>query len=362
MTRIVPVGAVRIIDGPGLILPDPPLRRPERISIGLFDRTGAPQSSSSAAAWVGEVIPVNYVKGMVANINWSELQPDAAGQTFDSTAVEDAITEAGDLGLQLKVRVFFGSNAPTWAKTIGGAAIAMVEPQSGNPFTVGRWWHEDYVEAVRLFWEQFASTYESSMGNDGPLREVAIGGAMTRYVEQDIRQNSDPGNRQALIDAGYTLDADLVSQEASIEAHLPLRCVSSRACNPYQVGDTLHNVASHTLNLMDHVRETLGLYGSLGNNSDRVEDGWPSTKFAQIYTRITESGAPSYIQTAASGRVGDLYETCHKAVSYGCTSIELPGSTSDYTSTNGWGMTPTQFDEINASLVENALAIGYAED
>jgi len=358
MTKIVPVSGVRIIDGPGLILPNAPLRRPERIPIGLYDRNGAPAATSSAAAWSGVSVRGGYVKGMVVNVNHADLQPDASDQDFVSAAIDDGIAEADALGLEAKVRIFYGSAAADWLKAIGGP-FGLTEPISGNPFTIGAFWDDDYVEAHRLCVAQVAERYNASAGADGPLREVAISGMMTRYAEQDIRQNKLLANQQAFAAAGYTLEADLAGQRSAIDAHLPLRCVSSRACNPFQVADEVHNVAQHTLSLMEYARTTLGLYGSLGNNSDRVEEDWPSTKLQQIYDKITELGPPAYIQTAAVARVGDLHQTCLKAVGYGATSIELPGTTEEYTSANPWGMTPAQFDEINASLASNAAAIGY---
>jgi hypothetical protein len=223
-------------------------------------------------------------------------------------------------------------------------------------------WEQYNVDAKTAFWEQFAERYNQYCGLDGPLREVAVSSAMTKFAEEDIRQNAEGvtlgANRVLYEEYGYTLEADLAACRASIDSMLPLRCVAARACNPHQNGLTKANVFGNTQSLMNYARETLGLYASLGNNSDGIREDppWPTPNMALLYGEITNQGAPSYIQTAAEARVGDLYATCQKAVGYGCTMIELP---SGYTNTEGIGMTPDQFDEINLSLEVNALAIGY---
>jgi hypothetical protein len=202
------------------------------------------------------------------------------------------------------------------------------------------------------------------MGLDGPLREVAMSNCMTKFAEEDIRQNAEGitlhANRALYAAFGYTLAADIAACRASIDAFLPLRCVAARACNPHQNGLTAQNAMGVTQTLMRYARDTLGLYASLGNNSDRIRNDppWPTPNMALLYGAITNFGPPSYIQTAATARVGNLYETCKKAVSYGCTMIELPAGYTD--TTVDTGMTPDEFDEINASLTANAALIGYA--
>lgn len=355
-----PISATPITDGPGLILPDPPMRRPQAITIGLFQREEGVPLNGNGSAWGDLELRSNYVKGFVANVLWSDMQPDGADQEFQSTQIDDAIQTAIDQNMQLKVRVFFGSNAPDWAKSLGTGPMTLEVPNTDpvQTFTCGEWWVEDYMQSISAFWAQFAERYNpytSEVG--GPLTEVTISAAMTKFAEQDIRGTKSDANRQTYADHGYTLALDMASQERSTDNHFQITCVSSRACNPFQVGTTHQNLPLVTINtFMKHVRESLGLYGGLGNNSDRVEAGWPTTNVGLIYGAITNYGPPSYIQTAATARVGNLYETCQKAISYGCTMVEMPAG---YTVDGILGLTPDQFDEINADLAANAAVIGY---
>ena len=330
--------------------------RPSAITIGLFHALGGPPSAtSSQPGWSGKQIRGDYIKGYVAKVDWSDMQPSYAGQTFpDDNPVDAAIAESESLGLQLKVRVFFGANAPSWAKHIGGDPITLNEPtQSGVTFTIGRFWHPDYIEAYRLFWQQFAERYNSSS-----IIEVALSGPCTHWAEPDIRQSSDATNRATYAAAGYTLEADTAAQYAAIDAHVPLMKVSARGCNPNQNGLVTAVSAERTVAYENYVRDTLGYYGAVGNNS--LQYPYPGTgQMATVYAGIDALGPPVYFQTATPARVGNLYQACLIGVAYGATMIELNGTTAQYTSSEVYGMTPAQFDEVNAALAANAATIGY---
>lgn len=357
---IHPIGFFPITDGPGLLLPEAAPPRPEAISIGLFDRSGPPDPVGTGSAWGSLALPANYIKGFVCNVYWSDLQPDGQDQDFQSDAIDVAIQQAADLGVQLKVRLFFGEQAPDWAKAIAGGPMTLEVPNVTpvETFTCGKWWDPGFIGAVQSCLTQFFETYNPYVYPFGPLREMTIGEAMTRFVEPCIRQTAAENNRQTYEDNGYTLEFDLDAHHQYIAMHTEFDGVSAMAFNPFQVGTTHQNVPSISIALMEYVRDTLGLYGGLGNNSDRVATDWPTNNVAQIYSAITSHGVPSYIQTAAPARVGNVYETCLKAISYGCAMVELP---SGYTQDGDLGLTPTQFDTVNAGLAANAAAAGFTE-
>jgi hypothetical protein len=361
---IRPVDHIEIVDGPGLILPDPPPVRPEAITIGCFKRDGPPAPTGTGGAWGDRVLAGAYVKGFVANVLWSDLQPDEQGQEFQVDDIDEAITQATDLGIQLKVRLFFGGNAPTWAKIIGGGPMSIENPQTpGDVFTCGIFWDSAYITAVQDVHDQFFERYNQYVWPDGPLREVTISGAMTRYAEPCLRQNSLAANRAMFTAHGYTLQKDLACHRTYIDQMRDFRGVAGMAFNAFQVANTIQNLPAIAITLMDYARESLGLHAGIGNNSDRVDvindpPMWPLPGAQKLYDAIENQGAPSYIQTAAEARVGNLYQTCLNNVDRGVTMMELPGN---FTQDGIKGMTPDQFDTINAGLLANAVAAGFPD-
>lgn len=359
----IPIEFTPVTSGVGLIFPDPPPRRPAAIAIGLFQREEGVPVNGTGSQWGALELRGNYVKGFVLNVKWSELQPDFRGQDFQNHDIDNAIEVAVAQGLQMKVRVFHGGDAPQWAKDYGGGEMLLEVPNTipQQTFTCGEWWIEDYMGALDDFAAQAQERYNQfTAASGGPIVDWVISGSMTHFAEQDIRGTRSDLNRATYDARGYTLTKDLNSQYRSIDRHEGFTCAASRACNPFQVGTTHQNLPTLTINLMQYARDKLGLYAALGNNSDRTPwptaDGEPTVNMQTIYGAITNFGPPSYIQTAATARVGNLYETCLKAVSYGCTMVELPAG---YTADGPTGMTPDQFDEINAALIANAATIGY---
>ena len=129
---------------------------------------------------------------------------------------------------------------------------------------------------------------------------------------------------------------------------------SALAGNPFQNGLGGSDI-SITQELLQYQRDTLGAWGSVGNNSHR--DPPLTGAYTTLYNTITSMGGPSYIQTAASARVGDLHVVCTDcADDFGVQMVELPGG---YTGTAASAMTPAEFTDINTKLAANAAAMGY---
>jgi hypothetical protein len=145
--------------------------------------------------------------------------------------------------------------------------------------------------------------------------------------------------------------------------------LSELACNPHQNATTTTNNAPTTINMMDEARLALGYFVGLGNNS--LRDNLTSTNplgpatVTQIWGAIGDRLQPKYFQTATSARVGDLYVACQLAVTLGACMVELPGGTEQYTNSTvdefgrRIGMTPAEFNTINAGLTANALVGGW---
>jgi hypothetical protein len=318
-------------------------------------------------------IPNNYVKGYVENVYWNTLQPSGLDEDFDTTVIDDAINTAADQNLQLKVRFFAGQHSPDWVKDIGGGPLTLITPRTGPAVTIPQFWHPAVTAAYTAFWAQFAERYNSSVP---VLRSVALTGPMTIFAEPFLRQTAalefpytGTENLDMYAAAGYSFAADMTAHRDSYEAHRPLAMLSELACNPHQDATGTKNNASTTINMMDEARLKLGYFVGLGNNS--LRDNLTSTNplgpatVTQIWGAIGDRLVPKYFQTATSARVGDLYVACQLAVTLGACMVELPGGTNDYTNSTvdefgrRIGMTPTEFNTINAGLTANALVGGW---
>lgn len=109
---------------------------------------------------------------IVLNVTWAELQPTENGP-LDTSSINTAISEVEtynalfgtDVGI--KLRVWGGYTAPTWAKNIDGPPMTvtgpgLVDPGSTAPETIGRFWTADYLNAWTGFQNELAATYDSN--------------------------------------------------------------------------------------------------------------------------------------------------------------------------------------------------------
>ncbi len=106
---------------------------------------------------------------IVLNVTWAQLETTQG--TYDTSFIDSAIQQVNlfnstyntDLGI--KLRVWGGFTAPSWAKDINGAAITVtgqnaVDPGSYAPQTIGRFWSTDYINAWQSLQSQLAGKYD----------------------------------------------------------------------------------------------------------------------------------------------------------------------------------------------------------
>lgn len=375
---LVPVTGVALIDAEPFPPPPPPPPIPVNglQSVGLFTRGGIPADTSTDPAWAGKTIPNNYVTGFVVNVYWKDLQPNGPNDVIpEANAMTEALAQAAAKNMtQLKVRFFSGIHAPEWAMDLGGGRITdFYEPQSNKYEDIPRFWHPDFAAAQAACMRQLVERY----GQNRIFVEWAIAGPMVTYAEpcilhlnkvaDPVEQTQIQANRDKLLAAGYTMAQHRAAFTTAFKSHIGLLGSSTIALNPLQTlnpDGTNNNSVADALQLLEEVHDILGSDGGGGNNSIRhMPPSWNATTdtypnlLDQIYTRLTEISReeprrPTYWQTATAERIGNLYETCKSAVRMGATMIELA---SKFTESNQlWGMTPEQFDEINAGLRANA--------
>src|SRR5206468_3791510 len=119
---------------------------------GMLDRWGAP-----ASGWE------SVVNGYVVRVNWSALQTTAGGPIVAGNPIDKAVAavraynatvRAGQPHEFLKIRLYAGIGAPTWAKTLDGPAVAIHDaadpiPPDDTPETIGRFWTPNFAAAYQ---------------------------------------------------------------------------------------------------------------------------------------------------------------------------------------------------------------------
>lgn len=285
------------------VTPGPPAS-PDGVVRGLF---------SASANYTDPIIAATTVQAQ-----WDDLQPSSGGAIVQPNAIDQRLA---DSSLPVRVRLYLGRYAPSWAKNIGGTPIDYTDPYDGQTATVGRWWHPDYIAAAQDFYDKLAAIYD---GN-ADIVCVFAAAAMTVYAEPCIRGINSATTRQNLLDAGYTKAADQDAEMAQIDMMTTwTQTPIGLAYNPWQyvnANGSSGSDPSFTADMMDHHRDLFGAYAILQNNSIRESyisspPGW--------YSIFTARGGPKQFQTAAATRVGDVYRTCDWAIDYlGASGIEL---------------------------------------
>jgi hypothetical protein len=149
--------------------------------------------------------------------------------------------------------------------------------------------------------------------------EITISRCTTIFAEPFIRDVASAANSQALLNAGFTVAADMQCQRDEIISHQAwIRTRSDLSFNPYQVVGG-HSDEGFTDQMMDFCRSTLGASCVLANNSLRVPLQYP-----EMYAYMQSLGPPIAFQTAVMKKVGDLGSTLDTAISLGAGSVELP--------------------------------------
>lgn len=277
---------------------------------GLLTRNGPPPETY-----------ISVMGGYVVTAYWRDLQPTRNGDIAVNNVIDQAIDSVRQLDpsgtLGLKVRVYAGIDAPDWAKSLGGAPIAVIDPSSGVSGTVGRFWSSEFGSAYSDLQARLAARYDSVP----EIREVTISQCTTVYAEPFIRDEASVDTVSGLLAAGFTVAADKQCLVDEITAHrVWLRTRSDLAFNPYQVIDgSTRTDEALTEQMMDLCRSTLGARCVLENNSLRVPPQYPD-----MYSHMHSLGPPIAFQTASIRRVGDLEATLESAIQLGAGSVELP--------------------------------------
>jgi hypothetical protein len=262
--------------------------------------------------------------GVVINITWQQIEP-----TRGSLATQDIDKVLGEIRaynqanpqhpLGSRLRVWPGPNAPSWAKDLGGAPVAI--RHRDMPISVGRFWTQPYRDAWRDLQKRLSARYDA----EPLIREVTNTSGAT-MTDESILLPADQESITNLRAAGFTdrqFQACLTESPADYAGWATTGV--ELICNPYRAMDLGRPKADvdFTLKLMQQWRRTLGPRGVLSNHAlnKPIAD-----HLVAIYDEMRRLGPPSALQTHSPGGL-DWEGALRTGVSYGAGSIELwPGT------------------------------------
>jgi hypothetical protein len=287
------------------------------VMAGLVDRNAMPPAAYQ-----------RVLSGFVVNVTWAELQPTAGGPITTGNVIDEAIAALRSLpkgvNLRLILRVTAGTDAPDWAKRLGGDPIAISHKCKRNTCqteTIGRFWTDAFGQAYQGFQKKLAARYDGVP----KVAQVEIDRCTTFYAEPFLRDPDVATNVQSLLAAGYTAAADDCCQRQEIDAHQVWATTrSGLALNPYDRIDadgTYTTDEAYTEQVMAYCRSTLGSRCVLENHSLRspLQDG----PYTSLFSAMLAAGPPLGFQTASPERIGDWQAALQWAVDAGANYVEL---------------------------------------
>ena len=326
---------------------------------GLFDRGSLGSSSYNMPTGSG----VAALNGVVANVNWADLQTTPGGPIVHPNQLDSALTAVTSYNtshanqLEVKLRVYAGIDAPNWAKTIDGWNPANADTcnNQGSPCgTIGPFWTTDYDNAYKTFMTELAAAYDSQP----LLHDVTISQCMTTFAEPFMRDDTNLGT--ILYDSSlqptytglpYSVQADencLMDQvDNSTAFHQTNLSLSFNPFKPWTNATTQSSSPgeSFTLSVMQHCRAVLSSQCTIENNSIRDSFVGQQNQSGNLYYDISNEGPDITFQTASPGSVGSIVTTVQWAAQIGANAVELPSSYNT--------LTVSQLDSLSADLLNN---------
>ncbi len=315
--------------------------------VGLLDRGSAPTQAtggsnftapatlvSSQGSWAG-----NPISGIVVNETWADLQPTAAyaGTTnivqspVDAPCPTSLPSGANDIDLAIcdvdqwnnahptspmyiKLRVFAGEDAPSWAKDIG--TVKGDSPIVGTSgATIGAFWTSAYEADYADLMQGLAQAYDANP----VIEEVVDSACMTQFAEPTLLTDFNTGSGKAdllnaklptpyrdYLDYECNLQSVTSMEEAWQDTHISfsfspytMLTLSASQEGSLPVSCTSTPCEALTANLMAYFSSHLQGQATLENNSLlyplNCGDDYPTCvstpTYASMYSLITQDQA-----------------------------------------------------------------------
>jgi hypothetical protein len=188
-------------------VPDPPEFKPQ--IVGLVDKGSAvPYHRDQPFPLVdtAEVAPYAAAfSGTVVNETWAQLEPTDGTFDFSSIDASLAVVTAYNRShphspLAVKLRVWPGFTAPSWAKALDNGPITVASRlQETGTGTDGEWWKPDYRAAWSDLQHALAARYDSS-----PLVRSVAATSCASLTDEPFNMAGTPADLHQMIADGWT--------------------------------------------------------------------------------------------------------------------------------------------------------------
>lgn len=257
--------------------------------------------------------------GIVVNETWAQLEPTQDSENWaplnaSLAAVSQWNTAHPSTPVGVKLRIFAGSTAPTWAKTLGGPSLTITTKGLSN--TYGEWWTTPYRQAWSSFQHALASHYDSN-----PLvRAVSVGSCATLTGEPFVMNLTKPAI-QVMQAAGWTPQAQEWCLQGAISDYSGwVRTPIDFAFNTYRTVAAGRAVPdpSFTDQVMQSCAGSRARGGPtcvLGNNA--LSSAAATGRSAPVYSQINT------LWQEAPGHVGVYFQTVGAGVDCGAIAVAV---------------------------------------
>jgi hypothetical protein len=271
---------------------------------------------------IGDIsaLPIGIFDVAVVNVTWRQLEP--AQGLLKVAVIDEALETVRNYNalhpatpLSLRLRVWSGSDAPDWAKELGGPPITV--EQHNHLATIGRFWSDAYQQA----WRQLQSDLAERYDNEPLIHEVTMT-SCTSISSEPFILPTDKFSIESLRSAGFT---DSAYQHCLIEAwrdYAPW--VATRIeypFNPFRGIDSGQLIINWDFSnaVMNTWRQQMGERGILSNYDLKSP---PGNRIVPIYEHMKNLGAPIELQLFAPRNL-DLEASVAYGISLGASVIEL---------------------------------------
>jgi len=278
------------------------------------------------------------ISSVVVDTTWAALEPTQG--TYTTAPIDGELRSAASMGLTVRLRVLAGTQAPAYAKAIGGTPIPFYDHQLGAATTIGRFW----LPAYQTRWQDLMRYLAGKYDGNPLIGDVNISGTGVVSAEVMLTMGNDtiPGstvtNNDRLIAAGATETARRTAlmndiafmQRTWAHTHTTLFCHPYVSLSPSPTTSlaTTEQIIS-TAYAADPGATVFGHTGA----SQALLSGTAHSTTLDMYEFLIDHHYPFMAQTQTYGGgaknegVGDLSFVVTWLASHGAFSVELP---------NGW--------------------------
>lgn len=272
-----------------------------------------------------------YLGGFAVVIDWREVEPQRG--RYDFTFIDARVATARKYGMGVRLRVNAGTQAPDWAKGIGGAPVKAYDHQRHVETTIGRFWTAAYQSS----WRELQSTLAARYDANPTVREVNVSGTGVLSSEVMLLMATDKVPSTGRTNGAYWLAAGYTEaqRQAALAGDIEFMATAwphtrlDLCLHPMQTLDATGKVTSTvatTVAVFDQARAAHPSVHAFHTGFGIPIITGTKTEPRAVYDAVLARRAPFDVQTLnIDAGIGAPATVLPWAASHGMLSIELPG-------------------------------------